>query len=729
MNLSSIPRDSLHSPIARLLLWLDRSAGFRLLICRAILLFGILVWIAVQGSLSLVPLWTRALPPEIDDSLTYVLKSRQMKECFKQDCPALLDLRMQHRQSQKPTTSAEVREEIELACSRIFPFYHPLFSLILLGLNKFGLDWMTAYKIVWTAGPFFFVMAFSYLLSTLWGPSAAGIALGLLAFKVFPDTGLHHVVPSNLAMAMAVIVFARIISRKGKALWTLTIGSFLMSAIHSIGMLYSVMAVFIALAMSGFNRKKIWIPGVIILLVIVMALVIPQRFQWPAMAIYHLLPQGDMPFLKMAVGAGETMIEVITNIVRLQEGLFGSIPVFCGAIAIGVLTALPDHRKTAVKMILVYLFFMVGMLFFVSSHPADIIFRMWIPFVVILFGAVGQAVWDSFKQSWRLLIGYITKDGTDDLVNLRTMWPVVILALLLGYCLHMTISGGEQVYATIRHTINRQPLEFNPSQPERLLSMSAPEDRVLYTSMIIMPYYFIHGAMELGAVYYHPSMQGTEMADEWLNRPDLRFAVTYNPTVYHPSFEGIKENNRWESSPDFRYSPLSKRRIYGPISRNGMIPAADFKWIEVKTNQGGSPTSVRLLIKNPGKASMIKLMSADGTQRPCTQNEAVIPSQWSGWIKMDLKEAFQSNRIRIVLPEGECRFLIAGIVFDDDPLHWPWFQKADISFMFRDENTSLVTRSFDPNKILPAPLNSRRISVLDDNGSSVLFEIHRQISE
>ncbi len=142
------------------LLSLNDSPRFRQSLSWVILISGLVVWIIVQGSLSLVPLWNRSLPPETDDTLTYVLKSRQMQDCFNQDCPALIDLKKQRKQSRVSHSNSDIREEVELACSRIFPVYHPLLSLILLGLNKSGLDWMTAYKVIWTAGPVFFGLAY-----------------------------------------------------------------------------------------------------------------------------------------------------------------------------------------------------------------------------------------------------------------------------------------------------------------------------------------------------------------------------------------------------------------------------------------------------------------------------------------------------------------------------------------------------------------------------------------
>ncbi|MCP4667859.1 MAG: hypothetical protein GY849_16030, partial [Deltaproteobacteria bacterium] len=215
--------------------------------------------------------------------------------------------------------------------------------------------------------------------------------------------------------------------------------------------------------------------------------------------------------------------------------------------------------------------------------------------------------------------------------------------------------------------------------------------------------------------------------DLWLNRPDVRFAVAYHPTVYHPSFEGMKENLWWTGSPDFYFSPLSERRKHGPISREGMVPASQYRWIEVSLGKTDFPKSMRLMINNPGQASRIEIMPVDASGNPHAGHgvHAAIPSGWSGWIALDLSKMPLSKRLRIVLPKGRSRFLIGGIVFGNDRRHWPWSQKADLTFMPEDGHTGPISLSFDPAKILPAPLNRKKISVLDDKGSSVLFEIHQ----
>ena len=62
---------------------------------RLICVAGLIIYLLVQGALMNLPLANWSLLPELDDSLTYALKTRQMQECWFQPCPALDDLRQQ----------------------------------------------------------------------------------------------------------------------------------------------------------------------------------------------------------------------------------------------------------------------------------------------------------------------------------------------------------------------------------------------------------------------------------------------------------------------------------------------------------------------------------------------------------------------------------------------------------------------------------------------------------
>lgn len=707
---------------ATIIAW-GASPRFHGAVSRLILVCGLLVWLGVQGYLTLYPLWTAALPPELDDALTYVLKTKQMEECFFQDCPALEDLR---RQLLVPSRDPQVERERFLAASKIFPVYHPLLSAILLAVSKLGLDLVTTYKLVWSLGPLIFGLAFAYLLTVLYGLPAAGLALGLLAFKVFPDTGLHHVVPSNLAMAVAVVVWARLLARRGEAPWTLIVGALALVGLHPIGRIYAVMAALLALwAAPVRGRPKVWLPVAGAALVVALAFLLSAVVQRPSLFNPALLPSGESPFLGMFLGAVQSLQQVVVEIIRSEGALFGAAPLFLGAVTLGWLTLPDEARILTLKMIGLYLTVLLGLLLYVSSHAADVILRLWIPLVVILFGLVGQALAEAGRRCWGLLSNYLQDPHSTHAGRLQQSWPLVLLAVLAGYALQMSVAGGEQVYVTADFVRQRQPLNFSPAQPELLLSQARPGDRVLYRSFIIMPYYFIHGAMRLGAVYYHPALLGDPTETEWLARPDLRFAVTYNPTVYHPSFAGVEEHKWWITSPDFHFSPLNNPRRHGPLAREGKIPTGGLKWLEIAPQDADFPKTLTIFIHNPGKASAMELVPGRQGGDWLWERKMIspIPAGWSGRLELDLKGTPEARRLRLQFPPGTPSYEIGGLVFGRDPLNWPWAQRAKVIAQPKGAEIGAFTLSFDPADLLPPPLNRKYIKVLDDEGSSVLLEI------
>ncbi|MEW6265468.1 MAG: hypothetical protein AB1641_20520 [Thermodesulfobacteriota bacterium] len=688
----------------------------------ACLVAGLIVYLIVQGALANVPLRTRALPPEVDDALGYLVKTRQMTECFFQDCPALEDLRPQLL---VPSPDRRTAEERYLAASRVFPVYHFLYSALLLGLTGFGLDLLAAHNLVWSLGPLLFGLAFGYLLVVLWGRPAAGLGLLFLAFKVYPGTGLNLVQPSNLALGLAMIVWARVISRRGDAPWTLTLGVLGLAAMHPVGLLYSVLAMTLAFTLrESRSSPMLWLPAALILGIMVLYLAGPSLLDRPYLFRSPAFPDDRPLWLFLSSALAESIAEIVASLVRLEEGLFGWPPVFLGAVVLGFLAVSSEKRQVAVRVTIVYVCFLFVLIFYGPTQPADAFLRAWIPLPAMLFGAVGAAAWRLLDSSRKYLRewdwGFVSADR-----GLSRAWPLIALAVLVGYSAQMMARGGEQVAAMIEHLQKSQPLSLDPAQPARLLAEARAGDRVLYTSMILMPYYFLHGALRLGAVYYHPTLQDTATETQWLARDDLRFAVVYHPTVYHPSFNDVSEHNWWITPPEFHFSPLSRPRTKGPLSREGFIPASDFKWIEVVCREPPPTGVVRLWIRNPGRASNIGLgppQSPGSVQdrRP----EARLPARWSGWMDLKLDPGW-AGRFKLVLPDGRPDFMIGGLVFDRTGLLWPWEQKAELTFQPRDCPSESITISFDPARLVPDQLRRHRITVLNDRGSSVLLRLDR----
>lgn len=683
---------------------------------------------SVQGIFATSLINGRPLPPEPDDTLTYLEKTVQMEQCPRQDCLALQDLR---KQLSAPSTGPEEQHERSLAFFRTFAIFHPSYSLILLGVKKLGFGLMEANELVWKLSPVLFGFAFAYLLEALWGLSAAGIALTLLAFSVFPDTGLHLVVPSNLAMAIGSIVWARIISRRGDAPWTLVIGAVLLVTMHPIGRLYTAIGILMALVVSNFDlRRRVWISLFVAAIIMGFAFISSRLINIPGLVGIGLGFSGNTPQSSLqnhVHGIGATLVQFFSQIVVLESGLFGSIPFFLGAAVIGF-AALPGaQREVNLKASLLYAFFVLVALLTVTSQPADIVFRTWIPLVVILWGAVAHAIWFSLQESMKLVRAGLAADRKSTQIGPERFWPLVVFAVCLGLASNKVLWGSEQLYAMQEHMLLREPLKFCASQPEKLLSQAKPDDRVLYTSIISMPYYFIHGAMQLGAVYYNPALKGKSVEEELLRRPDLRFAVLYNPMIYHPSFEGISENRWWITQPPFRFSPLNKPRLDQPLIRDGAIHTLDFKWIEVRPAVADFPRQIKILVSNKEKGSRIVLtpIRRHGQLVLTANIVRPMPAKWEGWLALDLPLESDLEGFRLAFGDSAGNYMIEGIVFGDDSHRWPWEQRPRFTFMPSQPRADAISVSFDVTKMLPEPLRETKATVMDDCGSSVLLRIER----
>ncbi len=283
-----------------------------------------------------------------------------------------------------------------------------------------------------------------------------------------------------------------------------------------------------------------------------------------------------------------------------------------------------------------------------------------------------------------------------------------------------------------------------------VLSAARPGDRVLYLSMLIMPYYLIDGCLKVGAVYYNDVMKDEDNTRKWLSRPDLRFAVAYNPLVYHPSFEGLHERRWGISAANFRFSEWNDPRIYGPVLHEDAIPMGDYKWIEIEPVAGAFPHRLIVTVDNPVAQTRLRLIGLDesgepipglettrqidGTERDRIENEDEGKPEVKTWmfgkshkfarIEMDLQPfAGRTRRLRLVFSGWKSTAGLAGLSFDDSPLNWPWDQKARLTLMHRKWEVGKMTFSFDPARILPDPVNRREIKVLSDCGGSVLFQI------
>ena len=686
-----------------------------------IFLLGLAVWISVQGYLVSGPLTQRDQLPEVDDSLAYLTRTEVSRECPARDCRALTDLKTQfHNLPSEP----DIMRQSEIA-GFAFPAYHPLFSTLLLSITHFSNDLTRSYRILWLLAPLFWGVAFSCLLSTLWGRTVAGITLILVAFKVFPGSGIHYLTPGNLAMMLSLFIWARILSRDGFAPLTLILGSLTVLAIHPISIILTLISILLSLLLSEKTRRKQLFTILLLSFtacgIILVFTPLGEQFQGYSIVnplhLFNNIKEVTAAFFK-------NILEIIIQLVRYKTAFIGSLIVLLPATLTGFFLLEEKRRKRMTVFLAVYFCVLIASLF--HSHAltpnAALFFRLFIPFAVVLFGALPQ-----FLVTLGTGLLHPTRPPLARL-GISSRFPaVVLLAVLTAYILETMAPGMVQVETVRAHMIKRQPLAFSKSQPQLLLSKAGPTDRVLYGSTMVMAYYFVNGALQTGAVYYHPAFTD-KSTSELLQDGSIRFAAVYNPGVFHPSYSGLDEKNRCISAPELSFSPLSAPRKFGPINQNGIIPVKNYLWMDVYPGSKSPVARLRILINNPGKSLTLVLLRKDGDSwpSPSSGTRKTIPANWQGWLNFPIREGRTGESYRFLLPFGNSAAGIGGITFEDNNLHWPWARQASLVLQGRHAETGRVQLSFNPSDLLPEELQNRPVEVIDDQGSSVLLRLGDQ---
>ena len=99
----------------------------------------------------------------------------------------------------------------------------------------------------------------------------------------------------------------------------------------------------------------------------------------------------------------------------------------------------------------------------------------------------------------------------------------------------------------------------------------------------------------------------------------------------------------------------------------------------------------------------------DQEGKPLDRHRQVVkvPARWSGWLTVDLADMPPDGSVRLMFPREADKFKVAALTFGEDRLHWPWAQKARLTFQPRYDTTGPITVSFDPKHLLPEELRAR----------------------
>ncbi len=595
---------------------------------RLIFAFGITLYFICQLSVIVIPIKFRETPAGTADAYSYLSKARQMQDCFRQRCPALVDTRAQ----MQPAADA-TRQQNDLRLRRFHRFvyiYHPVHSAAVLGLHHAGLSWENALDAISVLGAAMIAAGTAWLLYALFGAGAAGVALFLLAFGVYPGFhGTHWIVPGNLAYGIGLLAWAAIAARVRAMAWLLPIVCLIAVWTHPAGQIHSGIAILLWLAFAEERTRGVWITafasGIAAASPTFLGLIVTD----PVLRFTMFYPPENWTWQKGFVG----------NLKGAGKVVFGWLKSYGGPgvliLAAAGVFAVPAERRWRVFAFsgLVVLIALGSLVYVLPYYPAELFHRVWIPVCVAVAGLAGAAVWalalrrppfalDGLRSSLRLLV-------------------IGLAAVLAGYTLFaQTITGAAALKEKTGFMTNWGRMDIDPALHTRVIDSLKPGDRLLYRDELALFLYSTYGANKYGAIYYR-GMAKTAEEGQWLAKDkNVRYVVFSIPQFFGRVW--LHTGSRVRLTPE---TPVTR----DPPETRGL-------WL-------------RFL--NPGKATT---MIAKGATAPIQ-----VPAGESRWIKVDAALTDGAYEISRTTP-GPVIWLTGVRFASDETTNWPWARGLSLSF-------------------------------------------------
>ena len=670
----------------------DRLAG-RLAanVGRLVLVLGLAFFILAQGWVTVYPLFEKKVPTEADDAFAYITKAVQMKECFFQDCPALLDLRAQTEDRESDILPFM---QFQIFSKTLF-IYHPLHSAVLVGLNGMGVSWEGAYKAVWIAGFLMTAAAAALLLTVLFGPGGAGMALFILPF--FRIDGFDFMVPTHMVTTLAMALWAAVLARVRGLPYLIVIGTLILLPLHMIGPLQ----VLVLLALYWITASRPLGRGRIVATAISLALVaahfsLPLVLDRPSMSVSSFTQAWRGPLTLFP----DNVRIVVTHLTQFVESHGGYL--ICGLLmGLGAAFNTPLRRRRAVLVLWICLGLVAASFLPRAPIPGNAFHRIQTPFLILLCGLMGRAGWvwirDGLAWLWNRLAR--TGEASARFEPFLFKGPLGLAGLVLvGFVLFRLIVFGAMDFRAsagpvVERNISHKNFFFEPGQVQLLTELAGPGETVFYHNLIPMQYYLNHGALGYGAVLKVLLSRDDGERRSWLKKHEPGFVVTGSP------WWGLSDGRPFKDRPIYQWGGAFVPRD----SALKVVLAKPVPLAELALRVDGSEARGRM-----------GLTAADGSWYALTGSV-----EGPGLLR---PKGPQGASVSEFILGANGPFLLQGLILDhDQKTRWPWDKGAVITTQPAGSGVEPVTIRFESASFNPLP--KRRMEVLDDRGSSVLFRL------
>jgi hypothetical protein len=503
---------------------------------------------------------------------------------------------------------------------------------------------------------------------------------------------LHFVVPSNLALAVLLIVWTRLVSSGGRASWSLVFGALALTTLHStVGVLYTLLLLAMAMLLTGKPERPstVW-PWVATGVIAGIGLLLPKLITQLELSA-HLIPAPSTAggWREYWLVSTESLLHAV---VRWMQPLL----LLPGVIAIwfGYRTAAPDPARSLLKSTAV-IALLTGLSPFLVTpgYPGEVFRRVWVLAAVLLTGALGQTAWFLILRIHSAYAEFRRSQIAGPPVTVRARLQIALMAVALaGLTVPQAALSGRAYLQTLGQMRSVRTV-FDPDQPARLAAAAMPRDRVLYLHEPQLLFYMTYGGLDLGALYY-PVLSGTPAEREQLADPDLRFAVAWSPVA-----------------------------AADPAGRSASVSTATLQALQLELPTAADAAHLRLYVENGGAQTQVQV---DQRAPACDQSTiSTAPGRASGWIALELPCGQGGTRIEISFPSAHDSLQIGGLTVGEDSLWWPWAKRARLVLMPSDPEDAVAILSFVPEDLLPPAMQPVRAEVLGDQGVTVLLRLEK----
>ena len=456
---------------------------------------AVVIYIFVQGSLHFEIAQGRTQPTELDDTFTYLWQAAHLAVCLP-TCPAIETLTPT---LQTPSDNADLNNTRADGSSRLLSVYAPLEIGLLLGIQRVtGREWEDAYRIFMALGVILQAASIGLLLRALWGDWPAALGLVSVAFSFYVGQGLTYIVPANITLCIAMIVWAALI-KEGRAAWRiLIIGVVLLVLSHPIGRVYSLAALALYI-MSGHwwpTRREVGVVAAALTIIgvywwiahISTAPPIDQALSYvnPAFPTYFDLVRyqvADMSSKIVQTIASFTVLTIFPLDVLFFTGAFALLP-----------GPAPRRRRAWIFFALVLGLLVSATFTSLPGYPNEANRRLIPVFQIPLAGGIG------ILMTWSL--SYVS-DGLNrfrlrDRKHVVMLLLSVIVATVSCYTWLLIMVANER-HTAIELLTRVQNYDLSRDDLDELLSQ--PEGVILYTHEVALLYGLSNGLHRFEAIY------------------------------------------------------------------------------------------------------------------------------------------------------------------------------------------------------------------------------------